>query len=693
MKNQQNLKRATITMILTGIMLLSFSLSGFTLSVSEPGTITSTPIGSDKISLQTMPDIPELEDHSKYFESQTLNSRGPGLLYILVDPVLYPSISSEIARYMVDVTNDGYNPQLYTDGWANETEVKALLQSGYSSGMVGSLFVGDIPIAWYEMQDWFDGEDYGWTEFPIDLYYMDLDGTWIDSDINGKYDGHEAGAGTLEPEIWIGRLYASTVTISGENEVSLVQNYFDKNHEYRMGNTSLYNRAMVYVDDDWIPWAGEYADDVGVRYNDFTLIDAAETTRVDDYKDRMDNNYDWMSLFAHSYQGGHGFYYNGGSQFEWMYNPELDTVDSNSHFYNLFCCSAGDYSYSAANGYITGHYVFSENYGICAIASAKTGSMLNFADFYTPLDNGECIGDAFLQWFQLNGETGAGVDSRCWFYGMTTIGDPTLKTQDLVKPESPSEQIISPLGDDIVLDWLPSPSPDIHHYLIYRASDPSAFDFNNPWHNTSIDANPLDCYWTDIGAGSGDYFYVIRAVDYAMNEDQNTVIIGIYHITLETSEWNLVSLPLPQLYSNVGDVLYYAEWDCARWYDSQDKQDPWKTFNTMNPPSINDLDVLNRTMGIWLKASSSDELVVTGYAPEPTSINLKAGWNLVGYPTLTSRLASDALAGTDADMISICNGTAPGLIDDRADLSTVTMHPGEGYWVHVPFDTVWTVDW
>ncbi len=692
MKGNLNLKTSGLSMVLIITLLITFSHPGLTASVEESDLDASYIPGDYDGNIQTMPDIPELEDHSGYFESQLFDSKGPGLIYILVEPTLYPSISYEIARYMTDVTNDGYTPQLHIEGWADEVEVKALLQSGYSSGMVGALFVGDIPIAWYEMQDVFSGDDYGWTEFPIDLYYMDLDGAWIDLDINGKYDDHTAGTGTLEPEIYVGRLYASTLSVSGEGEISLVQNYFDKNHEYRMGNTSLYNRALVYVDDDWIPWAGEYASDVGIRYGDYTLIDDAETTRVDDYKDRLDNNYDWMSLFAHSYPGGHGFYYNGGSQFEWMYNPELDTVDSNSHFYNLFCCSAGDYSSSADDGYITGHYVFSENYGICAIASAKTGSMLNFADFYTPLDNDECIGDAFLMWFQMNGETGAGVDSRCWFYGMTTIGDPTLLTQDLVEPESPTDQILSISTDDIVLDWTPSESPDIHHYLIYRAGSPSTFNYAAPWHDTSSDGDPLACTWTDIGAAAGDYFYVIRAVDYAMNEDQNTVKIGVYHIALDTSKWNLVSVPLPQFSSDVEDVFYNADWDSARWYDPLD-QDPWKSFNPLKPSSLNDLNNVSRTMGIWLKVTSSDDLAVTGYAPEPTSINLRTGWNLVGYPSLTSRLASDALAGTGADMISIYNGAAPYLIEDRTDLSTVSMEPGNGYWVHVPADTVWNVDW
>jgi len=42
---------------------------------------------------------------------------------------------------------------------------------------VGALLVGDIPEAWYEV---------GSTKFPTEVYYMDLNGTWVDINGNGK---------------------------------------------------------------------------------------------------------------------------------------------------------------------------------------------------------------------------------------------------------------------------------------------------------------------------------------------------------------------------------------------------------------------------------------------------------------------------------------------------------------------------
>ena len=69
---------------------------------------------------------------------------------------------------------------------------------------------------------------------------------------------------------------------------------------------------------------------------------------------------------------------------------------------------------------------------------------------------------------------------------------------------------MSVVGDDIVLRWDPSPSPDADHYLIFRSTDPTAMDFDSPIASTTQTS------YTDTGLGadiSHNYYYVVRAVD------------------------------------------------------------------------------------------------------------------------------------------------------------------------------------
>ncbi len=156
--------------------------------------------------------------------------------------------------------------------------------------------------------------------------------------------------------------------------------------------------------------------------------------------------------------------------------------------------------------------------------------------------------------------------------------------------------------------------------------------------------------------------------------------------------WNLISLPLITASSNIATILSGISWDRAFIYDPMDPN-PWLSNRNGGPAEFNDFTAVDITMGIWVHATAAGTLTISGGIPSSTAITLHAGWNLVGYPTLTEGMSAlDALAGTGADMIAIADAASPFIIDVM-DLSTVTMTPGHGYWVHVPADAVWTVNW
>lgn len=347
-----------------------------------------------------------------------------GLVYVLVTDSIYTSLQTNLTTYKSDLENEGYTVTIHSGSWTTIGEVRTLLQNGLPSGLVGAVLVGNIPIAWYKIKnpDSF-GAAYAWETFPIDLYYADLNGTWTGTGTQtAPFTDH---TGNVAPEIWIGRLYASTAG-SGD-EVTLLKKYFYKNHNYRLGSLSLPEKALVYVDDTWWSWADSWDNDVGLLYANRTLVKDNETTRAADYKSRLAQGYEWVSAFTHSCEYYQAFYYNNGASSENVYNTEITTVDPHAFFYNLFACKAANYSYSANSGYIGGRYLFSNTYSLMVVSSTKVGSMLEFDDFYSPLGNGKTIGEAFKDWFIKNGETGAGADSRAWFYGMTLLGDPTLR--------------------------------------------------------------------------------------------------------------------------------------------------------------------------------------------------------------------------------------------------------------------------
>ena len=104
---------------------------------------------------------------------------------------------------------------------------------------------------------------------------------------------------------------------------------------------------------------------------------------------------------------------------------------------------------------------------IVNVASSKSGSMLNFEDFYQPLGSGKTYGESFREWFEINAETGAGGDSRGWFYGMSINGDPTLRTMEYL-PVKLSNFVGIPERNGVKLSWAYSDDGEDIAFNLYR---------------------------------------------------------------------------------------------------------------------------------------------------------------------------------------------------------------------------------
>jgi len=363
--------------------------------------------------------------------------RNGGKINVIVNSLLYPKLTYFLdpltGQFITDLTNTGYSVSVDTmamssDPFAPDT-LRNFLISEYGTGSVGAILIGDLPIAWFQMINRFWGSSPSYTDFPIDLFYMDLDGTWVDQYIRfgdslvpGSDSIYDTHTGDMGPEIFVGRLTASTVG----NDSAMLYEYFQRNHRYRVDSLNLSQQALFYIDDDWASSSFTWSNQLGVVYSSILVVDHPETTTANDYRTRIPVSHEWISLFAHSWPQGHTFKYNNGNFWSYFYSYEIPTIDPVGNFYNLFACSNARYTESQ---YSAGMYTFQNSYGLGALGSTKTGSMLEFQYFYNPLSWGYCLGDAFSSWFDTMGEAW-GDTSRSWFYGMTLIADPTLTVID-----------------------------------------------------------------------------------------------------------------------------------------------------------------------------------------------------------------------------------------------------------------------
>ena len=378
------------------------------------------------VTLKPRPDYPPDE---AYRNKKSRLHYPLGDMLIVVDQQIYSAIASSLNQYVLDVGRDGYWATVQTVQGGTPADVKAHI---VKNRLVGVLLVGAIAAPWYEIKG---------DQFPCDLYYMDTNGIWNDPDGNGKFNSH---SGEVNPDMWAGRLY--TPTASG-NDAALLNDYFIRNHKFRTGQLLHAKSALSYVDDDWTGF-----NDCGLHLmfppSAITTYTNPGITDADLYKAEVNTSRSWVQLCAHSWPLGHAF--TVGSQHEYIEAPYFrDTNPPNAHFYNLFCCGPGKFTTS---DYLAGWYIFDKtgggtNLGLTAIASAKSGSMLFFEDFYRPLGQGKVIGDAYVDWWKARGPVHDSTEEY-WFYGLVLLGDPTLSWWKGAVPQQKQPQ-----PEDVFTHW------------------------------------------------------------------------------------------------------------------------------------------------------------------------------------------------------------------------------------------------
>ena len=375
---------------------------------------------------------------NKIYQKAMLRSVSPGInsgrICIVVHQDIYNDITAALSQYDLDLQSTGFNTVTYTYVPGTPESLRSDLAVLYqeAESLVGAVFIGNIPYIIYElMQDWGSGVEY--EDFPCDIFYMDLNGTWSDTlstgsvqANNGKYDTR---SGDLSLEIWVSRIRTDNLGSLG-SEVNILNQYLDKNHQYRTGLILPSRKALVYNDDDWDFMATDDSSHLGMVYDPsdvITVNNPEETTTADYINNHLTAPYEFIFIRSHGYPGGHGFYRSSKSIFDYVFANEYQSIDPEAVFYSLFVCSAADYTES---NNLAGLIAFNpDNSGLLSIGSTKTGGMWAANDFYTALGNKSIFGDAFRQWFN-NAQNAFPSDTPKWWYGMVLIGDAALSPQE-----------------------------------------------------------------------------------------------------------------------------------------------------------------------------------------------------------------------------------------------------------------------
>ncbi len=197
--------------------------------------------------------------------------------------------------------------------------------------------------------------------------------------------------------------------------------------------------------------------------------------------------------------------------------------------------------------------------------------------------------------------------------------------------------------------------------------------------------------FVDNYAGDGDpniYFYKLCAVDLNNNTSCSTGQAAKYTRPLSKGP-NLVSIPLIQSDESIQTVLQTLSYDNAWSYDPINQE--WKSFSKSKLYGQS-LEYLNHTMGIWVNVTQDSNLTVAGVVPTSTTIDLQAGWNLVGFPSFDDNYTvADLKAAVAVERIEGFDALAPPYFL-RVIADGDLLQAGFGYWIRVNTATDWTVD-
>lgn len=460
--------------------------------------------------------------------AQSLDS--PHRILVIANTSLYADSRARnyIDRYVQDISQAwGCSVILITSQGGKAEDIKALIQREYwLAGLDGVVLIGKQPAAWYEVPNdhyWWQG-GYGYADWTCDLFLMDLDGLWQDLDANGKYDSHTNGAGDIDAEVFVGRIDASTMGYYGD-EVDLFSQYMEKNHDYWTGKIKPYRSGLVYSDHDWSQYSTAYfrhlfgPDD----YDDRKWKEPPEN-EVEKW-DYLNNRvpfafYSFVQVWTHATFEYHQFY-TGGICTE----REVREKRPRSIGYNLIGCHSCDWAAGGGRYFLGGSYIYNDSpSSLAVVGTTKVGGMLEHEPFYESLGKNNCLGRAFLSWFndRLNSRDERGYVIG-WHYGMVIIGDPMVAFVEVPGLEADKNLPRPPLGFSVrreenrsllmkeqidLLKWAPNGANDpskIIGYRLYQVTLTNLLSLAN------VDANTFQ-YFSRL-RGDSSRRYALAAVD------------------------------------------------------------------------------------------------------------------------------------------------------------------------------------
>ena len=224
-----------------------------------------------------------------------VNSRGKILIF--VDSTTADALGVELVRMKNDMRGDGWWPIPFHTGPSSTVQsIKDQIRTSYNAdpaNVKAVLLLGTIPVPYSGDQAW-DGHvpDHKGA-WPADSYYAELNGNWTDTLVNNTVPNRAAnhnvpGDGKFDQnyiptavELQVGRVdfrHIDAAAFGAADQIELMRRYLDKNHNWRIGNYEVENKALI--DDNFGYFGGEAFAANGYR-NAYPLVGESNIVEAD----------------------------------------------------------------------------------------------------------------------------------------------------------------------------------------------------------------------------------------------------------------------------------------------------------------------------------------------------------------------------------------------------------------------------
>ena len=223
-------------------------------------------------------------------------------------------------------------------------------------------------------------------------------------------------------------------------------------------------------------------------------------------------------------------------------------------------------------------------------------------------------------------------------------------------------------GGDGTTGLTSSPTGVAHTYAWASATDLPDIDDSTMYFRIKANDGAIDGVY-----GESNAFHV------------DNVVTSTFQIQVHTG-WNLISIPLVPEDTNIDSIFssiagnYSVVWTTT-------STGGWKSSNQ----AFGKLTDITVDKGYLIYMTAPDTLVIEGTEPTSTTIDLVSGWNLVGYPSQTTRSITDVMSGVSYDVVWTTTSTGGWKSSNQAFGKLTDMSQGNGYMVYAPVSGSYTV--